>query len=91
MASSVLGWGFGSGSPDQAGVGFEGGGPSQDTTVFAQLVAQLLLVVPSHFIQGTTCPRIPLSFYDGRLLRFKVQGVCVWTTLEYIHSNLIIQ
>ena len=33
-------------------------------------------MVPSHFIQGTTCPRIPLSSYDGRLSRFKVQGVC---------------
>ena len=30
------------------------------------------LVVPSHFIQGTTCARIPLSSYDGRLSRFKV-------------------
>ena len=56
---------------------FEGEGTSQDTTVFAQLVAQLLLVVPSHFIQGTTCPRILLSSYDGQLSRFKVQGVCV--------------
>ena len=32
------------------------------------------LVVPSHFIQGTTCPRIPLSSNDGRIQgsRFKV-------------------
>ena len=34
------------------------------------------------------CLRIPLSSYDGRLLRFKAQGVCVCVCVcLYIHAK----
>ena len=51
------------------------------------------LVVPSHFIQGTTCPRIPLSSNDGWFQgsRYMYMSNCLCTThMTYTSHSLYI-
>ena len=44
----------------------------KDTNILHNCWDSSTLVVPSHFIQSTTCPRISLSSYDWRISKLKV-------------------